>query len=75
MITILKNGKTYGINHFVADNKDDLKLLNSDLLTMGSTVYIISTGETFIVNSDKEWVTASSSSGGEISIITWEDDD
>lgn len=67
MITIQGKSKIYGVKHFVVDEKSDLDLLRKDLLFMGSTAYVIATGEKYIVNSDKQWILmpkSENSSGG-----------
>lgn len=55
MITIQRKGNAYGVKHFVVDEKSDLDLLRKDLLFMGSTAYVIATGEKYIVNGYKQW--------------------
>ncbi len=67
MVTIQAKGKVYGVKHFVMDTVDDFNLLRKDLLFMGSTAYVISTGETYIVDGSHNWVLApnsNSSAGG-----------
>ena len=67
MVTIQAKGKVYGVKHFVMDTVDDFNLLRKDLLFMGSTAYVIATGEKYIVNSDKQWILmpkSENSSGG-----------
>lgn len=67
MVTIKAKGSAYGVKHFVLDSKEDFQLLRKDLLYMGSTAYVIATGETYIVNGKHEWVLKSvtnSSAGG-----------
>jgi hypothetical protein len=54
MITIQRKGNAYGVKHFVVDEKSDLDLLRKDLLFMGSTAYVIATGEKYIVNGYKQ---------------------
>jgi hypothetical protein len=54
MITIQRKGNVYGVKHFVVDEKSDLDLLRKDLLFMGSTAYVIATGEKYIVNGYKQ---------------------
>lgn len=56
MVTIQAKGKVYGVKHFVVDVKDDLNLIRRDLLYMGSTAYIIATGEKYIVDGNRNWV-------------------
>ena len=68
MITIQRKGNAYGVKHFVVDEKSDLDLLRKDLLFMGSTAYVIATGEKYIVNGNKQWTLipkTESSSGGD----------
>lgn len=66
MITIQRKSNVYGVKHFVVDEKSDLSLFRKDLLYMGSTAYVIASGEKYIVNGRQEWVlipkTGSSSS-------------
>lgn len=64
MITIQAKGKVYGVKHFVLDAVEDFNLLRKDLLFMGSTAYVISTGEKYIVNGNREWVLMPNSSSG-----------
>ena len=68
MITIQRKGNVYGVKHFIVDEKSDLDLLRKDLLFMGSTAYVIATGEKYIVNSNKQWILtpkSENSSGGD----------
>lgn len=53
MITIQRKGSAYGVKHFVVDDKSDLNLLRKDLLFMGSTAYVINSGEKYVVNGNK----------------------
>lgn len=73
MITIQAKGKVYGVKHFVLDAVEDFNLLRKDLLYMGSTAYVISTGNKYIVNGNKEWILIPNSSsdnpGGDDPII------
>ena len=67
MVTIQAKSKVYGVKHFILDTKDDFNLLRKDLLFMGSTAYVISTGETYIVDGGHNWVlkpNSNSSAGG-----------
>jgi hypothetical protein len=68
MITIQRKGNAYGVKHFVVDDKSDLELLRKDLLFMGSTAYVIASGEKYIVNGYKQWILmpkTGNSSGGD----------
>lgn len=72
MAYILKrNGKTPNIpfKHFNCDTPSDLSKIDLYLVPMGSTCRIISTGDTYILNSRKEWVKQPKgviNSGGEV---------
>ena len=52
MITVHANGNRvqYGIKHFILDTIDDLTGLNKELLTPGSTIFIINTSKYFMLN-------------------------
>lgn len=58
MITVHANGNRvqYGIKHFILDTIDDLTGLNKELLTPGSTIFIINTSKYFMLNGKKNWV-------------------
>lgn len=58
MITIHANGNRvqYGIKHFDLDTIDDLAGLNKELLTPGSTIFIIDTSKYFMLNGKKVWI-------------------
>ena len=45
---------TYGIKEYVVDTPEDIPSL--PLSIMGSTVFVISTSEIYMMNSEKEWV-------------------
>ena len=57
MIGIMKNSGhvTYGLKEFVVDCESDIDLLPLDCV-MGSTAFIIETGEVYMINGKKEWV-------------------
>ena len=44
----------YSIKEYVVDTPEDIPSL--PLSIMGSTVFVISTSEIFMMNSEKEWV-------------------
>lgn len=46
---------TYNIKELVCDNTDDIKDL-PDGYPMGSSAFVIATGQIFMVNSSGEWV-------------------
>lgn len=57
MIGIMKtNGHvTYNLKEFVVDAEADIKLLPLDC-AMGSTAFVIDTGDVYMLNGKKEWV-------------------
>jgi len=71
MINIHSNSGhvAYGIKHFDLDTIDDLKQLNKNKLTPGSTIFIISSSKYYMLNGSKQWIEInpyciSNSSGG-----------
>lgn len=49
------NGKTaYGICEYVCDKEEDIETLPK--APMGSTAFVIETGDVYMINSSKEWV-------------------
>lgn len=56
MIKLVANDgeKSYGIKEYVIDTPDDIKSLPPCM--MGSSALVISTGEVYIINSEKKWV-------------------
>lgn len=74
MSHILKTvGKTPNIplKHFLCDEIVDIANIDTTYLPMGSTVYVINVGDTYILNSVKQWkkmtTSSGSSSGGDSS--------
>lgn len=65
MINLISAGDLdfYRIKRYICDSKDDFAEL--PVVAEGSTVTIISTGETYKINAEGEWVLDSSISGGE----------
>ena len=56
MVTIqAKKCKGYGVKHFIVDTVSDFDLIKKDLLYMGSTAFVISTGENYIVDGSHSW--------------------
>lgn len=57
MIGLMKdNGRpVYGLKEFVADTEADVALLPRNC-AMGSTCFVIKTGEAYMLNSEKVWV-------------------
>ena len=57
MIGLLKNGChiTYGVREYVVDTAADVENLPKDC-TMGSTAFVIASGEVYMFNGKKEWV-------------------
>lgn len=65
MINLISAGDLdfYRVKRYVCDSKDDFVEL--PVVAEGSTVTIISTGETYKINAEGEWILDSSISGGE----------
>ena len=65
MVTIGANGnvKTYGIKHFILDTNDDLPTIATEKLHTGSTVFVISSSEHYMLNSSKKWIKVNLGSG------------
>jgi hypothetical protein len=57
MVGIMKqNGQsTYNLMEYVVDTEDDIKSLPREV-AMGSTAFIIKTGDVVMLNGKKEWV-------------------
>ena len=57
MIGIMKDaGKvTYGLKEYVVDTAAEVDLLPTNC-AMGSSAFVIETGEVYILNSEKVWV-------------------
>ena len=67
MFVLKKVGESSNIPYreFVCDEKSDLSSIDTRSCSMGSICYIISTGNTYILNSKKEWkLYVGTSSGG-----------
>jgi hypothetical protein len=57
MINIARNGnkKAYGIKHYNLDTVEELNELNPQRQAMGTTAFIISTSQYYMVNGSGEW--------------------
>lgn len=69
MINLYKqDGDTlYGIKEFIVDNKEDIANLPTNIpkIRVGSTAFVISSGDIYMLNSSGKWVaTGGESSGG-----------
>lgn len=58
LINIHSNGNrtSYGIKHFVLDTIEDIKELDKNKLTPGSTIFIIASSKYYILNGKKQWI-------------------
>lgn len=56
MIAIQSKGKPYGVKHYTVDDLSDLDLIRLDLTAMGSTAYVIGSGERYILDGHNTWV-------------------
>ena len=52
----------YGIKEFLLDTVEDVKNLPTKNMKTGSTAVVISTGDTYIFNGNKQWVLFNKSS-------------
>ena len=73
MYKIASHGtKSYGIKSFVLDTTEDVNSLPTNV-EMGSSAYVIATGDKYLLNSEKQWIkqpkSAGGSGGGEDDII------
>lgn len=65
LINITQSGQVeYGLREFYLDTPSDLESLKQVACNPGSSAYIISTGETYIKNSQGEWILRPNSGGG-----------
>ena len=67
MASILKkigNSSNVPFQTFEVDNFADMQTLDVSRAIMGSRCYIINTGETYALNSDKQWKKVPAGSGG-----------
>ena len=74
MINIAANGhrKAYGIKHYNLDTVEELKTLDPVGEVMGTTAFIISTSQYYMVNGSNEWKEINPKGSGS---STPEDDD
>lgn len=60
MIYLLKQGGRvdYNYKEFIVENTEDINtiVINEDICP-GSTCFVVSTGQVFMLNTKKEWVT------------------
>lgn len=57
MINILSSGGkvSYNVNEYICDTADDIKDLPTGC-SVGSTAFVITTKDVYMLNSSKEWV-------------------
>lgn len=57
MVGIMRqNGRpAYNLMEYVVDTEDDIKSLPKEV-AMGSSAFVINTGEVYMLNGKKEWV-------------------
>ena len=57
MIGLMKQSGhiTYGLKEYVVDSEDDIDLLPLDC-PMGSSAFVIQTGDMYMMNGNHEWV-------------------
>lgn len=65
IIPISNSGKIhYAVKHYNCDQASDVQNLPVDGVWVGSTAYVIATGDTYMFNGDKRWVRIASGGGG-----------
>lgn len=52
------------VNTYKCDTVDDLQLIETENIPMGSICYVISTGTTYHFNSNHQWIAQPSGGGG-----------
>ena len=57
-MSIYANGNrvAYGIKHYDLDSIEDLKNVNKNNLTPGSTIFIINSSKYYKLNNKKQWI-------------------
>ena len=65
-LTHNNNKVVYGIKRFILDKEEDTKTLPTRGLTPGSTAFVISTSNSYMLNNQNSWVKVdlSNNSGG-----------
>ncbi len=63
----------YGVNHYTVDEFDDMKKLPTSAAA-GSTAFVVSTSQKFMLNNKRQWVeiTSGSEGGGQQENIIWD---
>ena len=51
----------YGINKYIADTETDIELLPTNVAP-GSSAFVISTSQTYMLNNKREWINIQSNS-------------
>ena len=69
MASILRkigNADNVAVNYYEVDTERDMQEIDVANAPMGSRCYIIDTGDTYALNSNKEWKSVPKGSGGDI---------
>jgi len=56
--------KHYALQHYICDTNEDIVDLPIDNVWVGSTAFVIDSGETYMFNSQKEWIKIAAEGGG-----------
>lgn len=58
MFQIFSNSgtKAYGVKSFIVDRLEDISTIPTQNLEMGSECFVISSSQSYMLNSDKQWV-------------------
>ena len=60
------NADNVAVNYYEVDTERDMQEIDVVNAPMGSRCYIINTGDTYALNSNKEWKSVPKGSGGDI---------
>lgn len=60
------NASNVSVYRYEADTEADMRAIDVSMAPMGSRCYIIDTGDTYALNSNKEWKPVPKGSGGDI---------
>ena len=60
------NASNVSVYRYEEDTEADMRAIDVSMAPMGSRCYIINTGDTYALNSNKEWKPVPKGSGGDI---------
>lgn len=64
-ISIISNSgiKTYGIKHFIVDTEAEVNTVSTDCAP-GSTIFILETSQSYMLNTKHKWISVNLNSAG-----------